>query len=141
MARRITGWEWPNSPAVNSDRKSTYSWPSRSHRREPSPRTMVKGNGSTKIAERVLPPGSAAQASVYCPRLFGLRARYCSCASASAAAMSILAGWGVLIGAPLGQPLLLLHAPRNARTELSLRGAQRRSNLDEIIASGGTHAV
>src|SRR5207244_8614584 len=73
-------------------RKSTYSWPSRSHKCAPSPFGMVNGNGSTKIAERVLPPGNAAQASSYCARLFGLRARYSSCASLSAAAMSILAG-------------------------------------------------
>ena len=75
IALRIAGCEWPNIPAVNSLRKSTYSCPSRSHSRAPSPRTIVSGNGSTWIAERVLPPGIAAQASRCCARLFGLRAR------------------------------------------------------------------
>src|SRR5215469_7796084 len=69
-----------------------YSCPSRSHSRSPSPRTIVNGNGSTWIAERVLPPGITAHASRCRAKLFGLRARYCSSASASAAAMSILPG-------------------------------------------------
>src|SRR5438045_2899544 len=89
-------------PAVNSLRKSTYSCPSMSHSRAPSPRAIVNGNGSTWIAERVLPPGIAAQASWCCARLFGLRSRYRPSASASAAAISMLARIGT--AAVVAQP-------------------------------------
>jgi len=92
IAWRMMGCEWPQIPAVNSLRKSTYSCPSRSHSRAPSPRTIVNGNGSTWIAERVLPPGIALHAVRCWARLLELRARYCSSASPSAAATSILGG-------------------------------------------------
>src|SRR5262249_49910119 len=71
-------------PAVNSPRKSTYSCPSASVSRAPSPRTIVSGNGGTWMTVRVFPPGMKAARSSCSRRDVGLRSTY----RASAAARS-----------------------------------------------------
>ena len=60
-------------PAVYSPSTSIYSWPSASHRRQPSPFTTVSGKGALCKVVRVLPPGIACTASCWRAKLFGLR--------------------------------------------------------------------
>src|SRR5262249_50990670 len=117
-----------------------YSCPSMSHRRATSPRAIVNGNGSTWIAERVLPPGIAAQASRCCARLFGLCARYSSSASASAAVISILVGVRIGRSARIGaaatvaQPQADEMAPAVGRGVVDESGAAvaQRPVVDEL---------